>query len=205
MRNRTIVIALGALLTFAAGTIWLHKQASAAPVGGGPYSNQLIALSWDDSTLAVSNPDAGTVSIFQVAGDKNTKTAEVPVGNEPTGVAWSPDASTLYVANQADGVVAVVTQVSGAWKVSSTIPVGTEPHGMVLSASGTKLYVTNTRSNNVYVISIPSNYVTSIISNVGPEPRHRRHARGQYHRRQPGGLRHRFSGAALGQWPPRWL
>ena len=171
MRTRSIAIALGVLLAFAAGSIWLHRPASAATIAGGPYSNQLIALSWDDSTLAVSNPEAGTVSIFQVAGDKNTKTAEVTVGNEPAGVAWSPDATRLYVANQADGVVAVVSQVSGVWKVITTIAVGTEPHGMVLSASGTKLYVTNTRSNNVSVIDITSNYVTAVISNVGPEPR----------------------------------
>jgi len=132
MRTRSIAIALGGLLAFAAVGIWLHRPASAATlIRGGPYSNQLIALSWDDSMLAVSNPEAGTVSIFQVAGDTNTKTAEVGVGKEPAGVAWSPDATTLYVANQADGVVAVVTQVNGAWKVTTTIPVGTEPHGMV--------------------------------------------------------------------------
>jgi len=172
MRTRSITIALGGLLAFAAVGIWLHRPASAATlIRGGPYSNQLIALSWDDSMLAVSNPEAGTVSIFQVAGDTNTKTAEVGVGKEPAGVAWSPDATTLYVANQADGVVAVVTQVNGAWKVTTTIPVGTEPHGMVLSASGRKLYVTNTRSNNVSVIDITLNYVTAVISNVGPEPR----------------------------------
>src|SRR6266851_3760900 len=92
-------VSLG-LVAFAAAAIWVYRPASAAPGVGGPYSNQPLALSWDDSELAVVNPEAGTVSIFQVAGDKNSKTAEVPVGKEPVGVAWSPDGSNLYVANQ---------------------------------------------------------------------------------------------------------
>ena len=171
MKTRPIIIVFSALLTFAAASIWLHRPSAAATPYGGPFSNQPLALSWDDSMLAVCNIDVGTVSIFQVAGDKNTKVAEVKVGNEPVGVAWSPDATSLYVANQADGTVAVVSQLNGSYQVTATIPVGTEPHGMVLSASGKKLYVTNTRSNNVSVIDITLNYVTSVISNVGPEPR----------------------------------
>src|ERR1017187_10566739 len=172
MKIRSIVVALAGLLAFAALSIWLHRPASAATTPyGGPFSNQPISLSWDDSQLAVCNPEANTVSIFQVAGDKNTKAAEVQVGKEPTGVAWSSDGTSVYVANQADGTVAVVSQLSGVWQVATTIPVGTEPHGMVLSASGRKLYVTNTRSNSVSVIDITTNKVTATISNVGPEPR----------------------------------
>src|SRR5579871_2160100 len=171
MKTRPIVVVLLAVLAFAALSIWLHKPASAAVQYGGPFSNQPIALTWDDSQLAVCNPDVGTVSIFQVAGDKNTKIAELAVGKEPSGVAWSPDGTSLYVANQADGTVSVVTASAGNYAVANTIPVGVEPHGMVLSASGHKLYVTNTRSNSVSVIDITTNKVTATISNVGPEPR----------------------------------
>ena len=172
MRTRSIMIAFGGLLVFAGASTWLHRTTSAAiPGGGGPFSNQPVALSWDNSMLASCNPDNGTVSIFQVTGDANTKTAEVPVGHEPIGVAWSPDGTRLYVANQVDGTVVVVSQYAGGYGVVYTIPVGTEPHGMVLSASGRKLYVTNTRSNTVSVIDITTNTVTSTISGVGPEPR----------------------------------
>jgi YVTN family beta-propeller protein len=171
MKIRPIVVVPVSVLAFAAAAIWLHRPTSAATAYGGPFSNQPVALSWDDSQLAVCNPDVGTVSIFQVAGDKNTKSAELAVGKEPTGVAWSPDGTTLYVALQADGAVAVVAPNAGVYAVSTTIPVGVEPHGMVLSASGRKLYVTNTRSNTVSVIDITTNKVTATISNVGPEPR----------------------------------
>ena len=173
MKNKVLAIVIGGLLVFAAAATWVRSRASAfaPPTGGGPYSNQPLALTWDDSLLAAVNPEAGTVSIFQVGGDKNTKMTEVPVGKEPAGVAWSSDGSTLYVANQADGVVAVVQQYLGAFAVAGTIPVGTEPHGMVLSASGRKLYVTNTRSNNVSVIDTTTNKVTATVAGVGPEPR----------------------------------
>jgi uncharacterized protein (TIGR03437 family) len=175
MNLRSVAIALGVLLASAPAVVWVHRRASAATlIRGGPYSNQTIALSWDDSELAVANPSANTVSIFLVQGDQNAKGAEVPVGKEPTGVAFSPDGARLYVANQVDGTVGVLSQgVQGYtnWSVTGTIPVGVEPHGMVLSASGRKLYVTNTRSNSVSVIDITTNTVTSTITNVGPEPR----------------------------------
>ena len=105
MQNRSVIIVLGGVLAIAATSFRLQHSVSAATPVGGPFSNQPIALSWDDSQLAVSNPEAGTVSVFQVAGDKNTKVSEVPVGKEPIGVAWSSDGNTLYVANQADGTV----------------------------------------------------------------------------------------------------
>jgi len=171
MRNRFFASAVVALLAFAVASIWVRRPASAAGTGGGQFSNQPVALSWDDSMLASCNPEAGTVTLFQVAGDKNTKIAEVPVGKEPSSAAWSSDGSKIFVANTVDGTVAVVSQYAGAWQVTSTIPVGTEPYGLVLSASGNKLYVTNARSNDVSVIDTTLGYVTATISNVGPEPR----------------------------------
>jgi len=184
MNRSVITIVIGGLLAFAAAAIflaprgplfhsWVPWRALAATAAYyGPYSNQPVALSWDQSKLAAVNPEAGTVSIFQVAGDANTKTAEVPVGKAPAGAAWSADGSTLYVANQLDGTVSVVTPYQGgSYQATGTITVGTEPHGMVLSASGRKLYVTNTRSNNVSVIDTMYNTVTATISGVGPEPR----------------------------------
>src|SRR5215470_10697913 len=179
MKIRATTVVLGALLAFAAAAIflvpqgpWIHWRSSAAAAAYyGPYSNQPLALTWDQSQLAVANPSANTVSIFQVAGDANTKVAEVRVGKEPVGVAWNADGTKLYVANSADGTLSVVTLYASAYTATGTIPVGTEPHGMVLSVSGRKLYVTNTRSNNVSVVDTMSDRVTATISNVGPEPR----------------------------------
>src|SRR5580693_9092986 len=103
-RYRTV--AIGATLAFAAGVICFEKRVSAiSPTGGGPYSSQPLALSWDDSQLAVVNPDVNTVTLFSVNGDQNSKVAEIPTGKEPAGVACSPDGTRLYVANRVDGTV----------------------------------------------------------------------------------------------------
>jgi uncharacterized protein (TIGR03437 family) len=173
---RSYAFAIGGLLALAGAVTWFHQPAARAATGGGPYSSQPIALSWDDSELAVSNPDANTVSIFTVAGDQNTKVAEVTVGTTPTGVAFSSDGTRLYVANHRENTVSVVSQQQGysggtGWAVTGTIQVGTQPYGMVLSASGQKLYVSNTQSNTVSVINTGTNQVTATISNVGPQPR----------------------------------
>jgi uncharacterized protein (TIGR03437 family) len=168
--TRSSAIAIGGILAFAVGSVNFETQASAASAtGGGPYSSQPLALSWDDSQLAVVNPDVNTVTLFSIGSDQNSKVAEIPTGKEPTGIAFSPDGTRLYVANRVDGTVSVISL--GAQGYTTTIPVGTEPYGMVLSASGQKLYVTNTGSNSVSVIDITINQVIHTISNVGPLPR----------------------------------
>ena len=83
MKKRSITIAIVAMLTLAFISAWFYARTSAAPVGGGPFSSQPLALSWDDTQLAVVNPDANTVTLFSVQGDQNTKVSEIPTGKEP--------------------------------------------------------------------------------------------------------------------------
>jgi YVTN family beta-propeller protein len=154
MKVRSIAGLLVGLLVIGVALIRVQRMVRAASVvPGGPYSSQPLALSWDDSQLAVVNPDANTVSIFPVQTDQIAKAAEVAMGKEPSGVAFSSDGTRLYVANRVDGTVSVLSNYP-SWNVTGTIPVGTEPFGMVLSASGKKLYVTNTMSNTVSVIGL---------------------------------------------------
>src|SRR5579872_5260729 len=114
---RLVTIAIGAVSTIVIGSSWFHPRVSAAsPQGSGPNSSQPIALSWDDSKIAVANPDANTVTIFQAQGSVYSKGLEVPVGKEPWGVAFSPDATRLHVANRVDGTVSVLTSTApGVW------------------------------------------------------------------------------------------
>jgi YVTN family beta-propeller protein len=149
----------------------LPRVSLAGGPGGGPFSSQPLALSWDDSRLIVANPDNNTVSIFAVQSDQNYKMAEVAVGREPNGVAFTSDAKGAYVANTVDGTISVLTLDGSVWSVTGSIPVDTEPYGMVMSATGKKLYVTNARSNSVSVIDTTTNTVTKTITNVGQEPR----------------------------------
>ena len=140
----------------------------------GPMSSQPLALSADDSLLAVANPDNDSVSLFDLRNNTTVRLAEIGVGDEPNGVALSPDGSRLYVANTVNGTVTVlsVDRAGGSYStVIATITVGTEPYGLALTPSGRKLYVTNSRSNSVSVIDTTTNQVARTITNVGFEPR----------------------------------
>ncbi len=166
-------------VTILAGVLWFSKHprlvsAADAIRFSGPTTSQPLALSADDTLLAVANPDNNSVSLFDVGPSINVARAEISVGLEPNGVALSPDGSRAYVANTVSGTVTVLTvnrNTVGYAAVSTTIPVGTEPYGLALTPSGRKLYVANARSNSVSVIDTSTNQVIRTIPNVGVEPR----------------------------------
>ena len=144
----------------------------------GPTKSSPLALNADDSLLAVVNPDANTVSLFDVGSDRNIPLGEFAVGQEPSGAAVSPDGRFVYVTNTLDGTVSVL-QVDLAQEpvatLVNTLAVGTEPYGIALTPNGQKAYVTNARSNSVSVIDTATNTVVKTITNIGPsvgaEPR----------------------------------
>ena len=139
----------------------------------GPTSSQPLALSADDSLLAVANPDNNSVTFFDVK-NANARLGEVSVGKEPNGVALSPDGSRAYVANTIDGtvwVIAITRTPAFVTNVVGVIPVGTEPYGLALTPSGRKLYVTVARSNYVTVIDTTTNLVLKNIVGGWIEPR----------------------------------
>ncbi len=175
--------------TFCSAKFWLPVAVVAAavsftrPVGrvsaqstirfAGPTSSQPLALSADDSLLAVANPDNNSVTFFDVKNG-NTRLGEIAVGKEPNGVALSPDGSRAYIANTVDGTVSVLTinrASPGYGTILRTVKVGTEPYGIAVTPSGSKVYVANARSNSVSVIDTASDYSVVTINNVGFEPR----------------------------------
>jgi YVTN family beta-propeller protein len=144
----------------------------------GPTKSGPLALSADDGLLAVANLSDNSVSLFDVSDDKNVKIAEVPVGEEPNGVAVSPDGTTVYVANTVSGTVSVLKVDKAANPPATnvaTLIVGTEPYGVAITPNGKKVYVTNSRANSMSVIDTSTNAVATTIKNLGPavggEPR----------------------------------
>jgi YVTN family beta-propeller protein len=138
-----------------------------------PTASQPLALTARGEFLAVANPDSDSVSFFDVRGGANVRIAEVPVQDEPNGVAFLPDGSKAYVTNTASGTVSVVpvAPASGAPSApSAQIPVGVEPYGLAMAPNGTRLYVSNARSSTVSVIDTATDAVIQTIA-VGPEPR----------------------------------
>ena len=127
-----------------------------------------IALTTDGAWVWSVNTDSNTVSVMEVAADKNRKVAEVPVGTEPRCVAITPDNRKVYVTNAVSGDVSVLD--AATYAVRKTIPVGAEPTGCALNFDGTKLYVSNLSSGSVSVIDTYYDTVSKTIPDVGAKP-----------------------------------
>lgn len=128
-----------------------------------------LALSSDNAHVWSVNPDSDSVSLLEVASDRNRKLAEVAVGSEPRCVAITPDDKKVYVTNAVSGTVSVIDAVQR--HVTKTIAVGTEPTGCALALDGSRLFVANLSSDDVSVIDTATDTVTRTIGGVGAKPR----------------------------------
>src|SRR5205085_98351 len=147
-RSRSPGVALCILLGVA---IWLVRSGSGTGAPAGPTitpQSSPIALSADNKRLVNVNPDASSVSIFDVTVSPPAKLAEVAVGTDPVSVAIV--GSKAYVANSASASVSVVDL--GTQAVVKTIAVGVEPMGVCAAPNGTRVYVANAASNSLSVI-----------------------------------------------------
>lgn len=166
--------ALGSITT---ATVTIQDNDPAAPTVArftGPTASQPLALTANNAYLAVVNPDNNSATFFEVQNERNKKLAEIPVENEPSGIAFLPDGKKAYVANTVSGTVSVIPTNLAAntiGQVAKRIVVGIEPYGLALTPNGTKLYVTNSRSNSISVIDTATDTVVKTINDVGFEPR----------------------------------
>lgn len=123
---------------------------------------QLIA----GPTLYITNSSSNTLSVVDAARLKVV--AEIAVGKEPFGLAFSPDRSRAYVANAQSGEISVID--AARHRLIQSIALDTElPVWVAVGPDGTYVYVTNERSNNVAVIAAASNAVVKTIP-VGKGP-----------------------------------
>ena len=143
------------------------------PTGGtiakNPSSSNPIAISDDDSLLVVVNNLDDSVSVINVAGDANTKVAQVEVGDEPRTVAITADKRFAYVTNQGSATVSVIDLTTN--QKTQDIPVGVEPYGVALTPDGARAYVANSASNTVSVIDTASNSIVATVAIPGVQPR----------------------------------
>jgi YVTN family beta-propeller protein len=138
-------------------------------ISKNPSYSSPIAISEDDALLVVANNLDDSISIINVAGDANTKIAEIDVGDQPRTVAITPNKRFAYVTNQGSATVSVI-DLSTSEKVQD-IPVGIEPYGIALTPDGSRAYVANSASNSVSVIDTTSNTVVATINIPGVQPR----------------------------------
>jgi hypothetical protein len=79
------------------------KVAARIPTGRGDHH---LAFTADSSTLFVTNPDDGTVSVVDIR--KLAKSVDLKVGGKPVWIAYSDLAKAAYVANEATGEIAAI-------------------------------------------------------------------------------------------------
>jgi YVTN family beta-propeller protein len=158
-------------LAVVGGLVAAAGPAARAQTSQGPRQSSPIALTGDNRLLVNVNPDANTLSVFDVSGTAAVKLAEITVGTDPESVAVHPNGTLAYVANAASGTVSVVNLQTLA--VTNTLAVGVEPMAAALSPNGTLLYVANSASNTLSVISTATNLVTATVdlSSFGTAPR----------------------------------
>ena len=147
---------------------------STGTIGGGGATNAFMSLVRGDQAFAYQTYGGGASDSLQVI---NTATGSVvqtvAMTQDPQGMAINPNGSTLYVANNLGGANTVsvfsVNATTGLLTQTGTINVGTRPRVLAVSPDGTTLYTVNQGSNNVSVVNLATNTVTTTIP-VGTQP-----------------------------------
>lgn len=115
-----------------------------------PSKSSTIALADDDSVVAMTNPDDGSLSIFNAA--TNERIAKIATGDEPSSVVILPDSTTAFVANRGSATIRRVININTATPLTSEpVAVGSEPVALALSPTGAKLFVAEFAEGRVSV------------------------------------------------------
>ena len=135
--------------------------ADAAPVAvlKGPSKSSTVAISGDDTTVVMVNPQSKSVTIFDAVAQQPRAT--ITTGDEPSAVVIGPDDKTAYVANRASATVVKLTGIDTATPaVAASVDVGSEPTGLALSPTGATLYVAEFAESRVSAIDTSSMAIT---------------------------------------------
>jgi DNA-binding beta-propeller fold protein YncE len=118
----------------------------------GPTQSTPIALSSDDKTLVVCNPDNDSITIFDATVEPPNKIKEIKTGDEPVTVAIASNGETAYVANAGSGTVTPVDLVRR--RALRAIKVGGEPRAVALTPNSSRLLVANAANNTLVVVDV---------------------------------------------------
>lgn len=109
-----------------------------------------VAFHPDGSTLAVSDPTSGTLSLVDVEEAKVVR--EVALRGQPSDVIWAPGGERIFVAERGAGTVAEVDPEEG--KVLRRLKVGLRPVGLALAQKAGFLLATNFESDSLSVVAL---------------------------------------------------
>ncbi len=137
--------------------------AVAAADNGGYLSPRDLVVGLDGKRLYVAEHTGRRVSVVDLGCGKVV--SEIPLPDEPGGMAISPDGGRLYVTGESlQGRVHFIDLKSA--KVTGSISVGHTPCAIAVSPDGKTLYVCNRFDNDVSVVDIASGRETKRIGSV---------------------------------------
>lgn len=122
------------------------------PAGTDP---ECVAVSPDGKRLYLSNEDAGTASIVDVASGKTLAT--VIVGTEPEGVTASPDGKRVYVTAETSNVISVID--AKRQKTAANILVDARPRVAIFTRDGKRAWASAELGGTVMRIDVAKNRV----------------------------------------------
>lgn len=134
-------------------------------VPAAPASSGLLALAPAGDALAAANPDSGTVTLLRLP--EAARLAEVPVGADPRGVAFTPDGAWLLAASHGAGALAFVDLAQQ--QVAATLPLPGQPYGVVAHPAGGRAYVSLLGRSAVAVVDTTTRQVLAEVA-VDPFP-----------------------------------
>ena len=137
-------------------------KASDVAVGLAPA---VVALSPDESMLAVANAHSDSISIIdtKTLAAQEVKVPAYPattVGSLPNAVAFSPDGHRIYVACGGNNAVAVVERHDTEWKLEGSVPAGWFPSAIAIDKDGA-LRVVNIKGVGNTATGVTSNHFRS--------------------------------------------
>ena len=117
-----------------------------------------IALTPDSKHFVVSNEDAGTATIVDIASGKQTS---LVTGTEPEGVATSPDGKWIYITAETSSTVTVIDAKKKT--VVANFFVSTRPRGALFSPDSKRAWVTSEIGGAIDVVDVPHHRVIAKI------------------------------------------
>jgi 6-phosphogluconolactonase (cycloisomerase 2 family) len=114
------------------------SQVTEMNVGLAP---SLMAVSPDESLLAVANGHSDSISLIDTADLSRTDVhipsyPESTLGSQPNAVAFAPDGQRIYVACGGNNAIAVAARSGKKWKVEGAVPTGWFPSALAVGSDG---------------------------------------------------------------------
>jgi DNA-binding beta-propeller fold protein YncE len=123
-----------------------------------------VLIDEDRARVWVVNPDAGTVSVVDMASLETV--VETKVGEDPRSLARAPDGS-VWVVNRGSSELSVLDADSAGFSLSVPLPYAALPFGIVFSPDG-RGFVALAATGQVAVIDPVARTVTSTVD-LGPD------------------------------------